>query len=163
VGFIVLILAAVVLAVVQHGELVRWPWAPDLPLALVAWTIVAGNARSLLVRAWLVGAMRDIIDPASLCFHAVAYTLLAVAFLPVRAVVYRGRGLGWAALAFSGSLILRWADRWWIGLPPFASFTEGIAIATTTALAALFIGWLLGGLPTWLRPVASGEADRQLR
>lgn len=162
-GFFVLILLAVVAAMVQHGTLVHWPVAPDLPLALAAWTIVGGGARWMLVRAWLVGAMRDLADPASLCFHAVAYTLFALLFLPARGVIYRGRGTGWAVLAAGSSLVLRLADRWWIGIDPFADFTLGLLEALLTGLAALAIGWLFSGLPTWVRPMEAGEADRQLR
>lgn len=162
-GFVVLVIVALMAASVQHGYLVDWPVAPDLPLALAAWAIAGGGARWMLLRAWLVGAMRDLADPASLCFHAVAYTVFALLFLPVRGVVYRGRGISWAFLASGGSLTLRWADRWWIGLDPFADFTTGLLVAICTGLAALAIGWLMQGLPIWLRPVETGETDRQLR
>jgi hypothetical protein len=128
-------------------------------LALAAWTIVGGGGRWMLVRAWLVGAARDIVDPGSLCFHAIAYTVIALLFLPVRGSIYRGRGVGWAAVAATGSLILRFADRWWIGLEPWGQFMVGITVAANTALAALMIGWLLNGLPHWIRPVESGEAE----
>ncbi len=79
----------------------------------------------------------------------------------MRGVVYRGRATGWLAIAASSSLILRMVDRWWIGLNPGGDVLIALVVAAETAIAALIIGWLLGGLPKWLRPVESGEADLQ--
>ena len=56
---------AVIAAVLQHARLAAWPVAPDLPLALVAWAVVVGEAQAWMWRVWLVGALRDPIDPGS--------------------------------------------------------------------------------------------------
>ena len=62
----------------QHGWLANAPLAPDLPLALAGWLLAAGGGRVLL-RAWLVGLLADLADPASTCAHAVAIPLAALA------------------------------------------------------------------------------------
>lgn len=158
-GLVLFFILALFLTVLQHGPLATLSWAPDLPLAFAAWIIASGGTRWMLVRAWGVGAIRDCLDPASLCFHAVAYVAIAAGFLPFRGVVYRGRGTAWVGLAMAASLGLRWIDRWWIGLPPFSDFLAGLVVALSTGLAAVAMGWLFTDLPAWIRPVEQGEAE----
>ena len=96
----VLLLIALALCLVQYSWLARWPVTPDLPLALAAWAMVDGTEEGVLWRAWLVGVVADFVDPGSEYFHAIAFLLLALAYLPVRSLVFRTRSTGWAPTAF---------------------------------------------------------------
>jgi hypothetical protein len=163
VGYAVLFAIAVVVALVQHGLLATWSFAPDLPLALVAWSVVAGNAGSMALRAWLVGLARDLIDPGSLCFHTVAYLALALAFLPVRSHIHHGRAAGWMVFAASSCLLLLLIDRAFAGVRIWLPVSPLIMTVVLTALFTWPVGWALQGLPAFLRPTGeSHDAKRGL-
>lgn len=157
-GQVVLFIIAVLVALVQHGLLATVPLAPDLPLALAAWAVVAGGESGLLVRAWLVGMARDLIDPGSLCFHTFAYFLLALAFLPVRRLVHHDRAAGWMAYAALSYMALTVFDRWLAGMSVWWPLASLLAVAGATALASVALGWTLSGLPKALRPTANLSA-----
>lgn len=151
------LLLAVLAAVVQHSLLAAWWWTPDLPLALAAWAMVDGDEDGVVIRALLLGMVRDLVDPGSEWFHAAAYAGLAIAFLPVRGYLFRTRGLAWALWAAICSLLLAGID----ALSTLFSAFDPLAVvcgALGTALAAMPIGWLFGGLPRPLRPVGVGGA-----
>jgi hypothetical protein len=158
VGFVILLLLAVLAAIVQHGTLATAPLAPDLPLALLAWAVVAGDERALLVRAWSIGLIRDVIDPGSVAFHTLAYFGLALAFLPLRQVVFHGRAAAWIGWAVMASLLLAILDRALGGIPLEASWLPSVTVACGTGATTLGIGWLFGGLPKALRPVGGPGA-----
>jgi hypothetical protein len=152
-GHVVLFVVALVTALLQHGLLATLPVAPDLPLALVAWAVVAGGEVGVLQRAWLVGLARDLVDPGSLCFHTIAYFALALAFLPVRSLIHHGRSAGWMGYAAVSCLVITLADRWLAGIRVWWPLTPLLGVIALTALATLPIGWILMGLPKVIRPI----------
>ncbi len=143
-------------AVVQQGRLVLDPGAPDMPLALAAWGMVDGDEDGVLPRAWIAGFCVDLIDPGSVCFHLVGFTLLALAFLPVRRLLFRTRGLAWALWALVCTLVLAVADHRLAGLavPWRACWTT----ALMTAVAAIAIGGFFAWIPAELRPLGKAGA-----
>lgn len=157
-GYLTLFIVAVVVAVVQHSALASLPIAPDLPLALVAWAVVAGGESGVLLRAWLVGVARDVVDPGSLCFHTVVYFLIALAFLPARRLVHHGRFAGWMAYAAVSCIVITLADRWLVGMRVWWPMAPVLAVAALTAVATIPIGWTLTGLPKAIRPSADAAA-----
>jgi hypothetical protein len=157
VRYVVLAIIALALSLLQYGWLARSQVTPDLPLALAAWAMVDGTEDGVLWRAWLVGLLADLIDPGSDCFHAVAFLLLALAYLPVRSLVFRTRVAGWGGWAAICSLLLAIGDGWVGGFGDSTWKTMALA-AAETALAAMAIGWLFGGLPGALQPVGRGGA-----
>jgi hypothetical protein len=122
------------------------------------WAVVAGRPTWSLLRAWMVGVACDLIDPASIIFHTVAYSVFAVIFLPLRGAIHRRRAAAWSGMAAALSLILHVADRVLVGVPLGGDFARGMLSAGCTALVILPLGWLLGGLPNVLRPIESGGA-----
>ncbi len=130
------IAVALVLAVIQHARLAALPGVPDLPLALVAWAVVVGEPQAWMWRVWLVGAVRDGVDPGSQWFHAGAHLVLVVVLLPLRRWL---PGVGWLALLLTGagaSAFLQGLDilvsgrggwHWWSGLLS-ALLTGGCAV-----------------------------------
>jgi hypothetical protein len=158
VGFIVLLVLAALLSMLQHGLLATADAAPDLPLALLAWAVVAGDERRLLVRAWAIGLIRDCVDPGSVAFHTVAYFALALIFLPLRQMVFHGRAVAWIGWAVAASLLLTGVDRLLAGMALGAPWTNAALIAGTTGAATLALGWVLGGLPKAVRPIAEAGA-----
>ena len=157
-GFVILLLLALLLSMVQHGLLATVPGGPDLPLALLAWAVVAGDERRLLLRAWSIGLVRDVIDPGSVVFHTVSYFALALIFLPLRQMVFHGRVAAWMGWAIAASLLLTAVDRMLGGIPPSAAWTPALVVALGTGLATLAIGWLFSGLPKVLRPLPDAGA-----
>ena len=153
VGFVVLLLLALLLSLVQHGSLATVPTAPDLPLARLAWAVVAGDERLLLLRAWSIGLIRDCLDPGSVVFHTTAYFALALVFLPLRQMVFYGRAVAWIGWAVGASLLLTAVDRLLGGIALNAPWGPALVIAAMTGGATLAIGWLFGGLPKVLRPL----------
>lgn len=151
-----LALIAIVLAVIQHGALAHLIAAPDLPLALAAWAMVDGDERWLLVRAWMIGTIRDAIDPGSVCFHAIGCLLLAIGMLGLRGILFRARGAAWGAWGAACVFAVHGFDRWWSG--GGGGMGALVATALLTALATVGLGWLLGGLPGPLRPVPRAGA-----
>ena len=152
-GFAVLLVLALLLALLQHGLLATQPSAPDLPLALLAWVVVAGDERRLLLRAWSIGLIRDVIDPGSVVFHTAGYFALALVFLPLRQMVFHGRAVAWIGWAVGASLLLTAIDRLLGGIALGAPWTQALMVALATGLATLAIGWLFGGLPKVIRPL----------
>lgn len=157
-GFVVLLVLALLLSMLQHGLLATAPVAPDLPLALLAWVVVAGDERRLLVRAWSIGLIRDLVDPGSVAFHTVAYFALAIIFLPLRQVVFHGRAVGWIGWAVCASLLLTGVDRLLAGVALGAPWRGALLIAGSTGLTTLALGWVLVGLPKPMRPVEESAA-----
>ncbi len=152
-----LALIALALSLLQYSWLARWPVVPDLPLALAAWAMVDGTEQGVLWRAWLIGVVVDFVDPGSEYFHAIVYLLLALAYLPVRSLVFRTRSTGWASWAAVCSLLAAAADGWCSGFGD-ATWRTMLLGAGETALAAMAVGWLFGGLPGALHPVGRGGA-----
>lgn len=154
-GAVVFLFIAVVLVVLQHTLFAGIPLAPDLPLALVAWAVVDGGERGVLVRAWIVGLIRDCVDPGSTCFHTVAYFTLALVFLPMRAVVFHSRGVAWMLWAAVASVLLTAIDAGFIaGVAP--RWPPMLVGALFTGLATLPMAWLLKVLPRDLHPIGHG-------
>jgi hypothetical protein len=164
-------LIALLLCCLQQSVLSAWTFAPDLPLALAAWAMVDGDDDGVLVRAWIVGLTRDLIDPGSglgyglgngggsilnECFHTMAYSGLGVCALALRTFVFRSRSIGWAGWAFAAALILGILDDRLGGVG--VQWLVLFANAGMTALAAMALGWLLGDLPEPYRPIGHGGA-----
>ncbi len=148
---------ALMLAGVQYAWLSTWPWAPDLVLALAAWGMVDGVDKGVPVRAFLAGAIADVVDPGSESFHLVTFLALAALYLPIRSFMFRGRFAGWALWGFVAAMLVGLADR---ALAGSGETTLGTLLlqALLTALVAGGIGWLMRGLPEALRPVAKAGA-----
>lgn len=157
VRYAVLVLIALMLGLLQYGPLARLPLAPDLLLAFAAWAMVDGTEDGVLMRAWLIGMVADALDPGSLTFHTLGFLALALAYLPVRDLIFRTRFTGWAGWAAICALTLALADGWVGG---FGDATGGRILGNTvlTAIAAMGIGWLFGSLPTAVQPVGRGGA-----
>ena len=157
VRYVVLIVIAFCFAVLQYGWLAHWITGPDLLIALAAWIMVDGTEDGVLMRAWVVGLVADMIDPGSDCFHSLMFLGLALAYLPVRSLVFRSRMTGWAAWAMICSLLSNLIDGWIGG---FGDATGGTMWLSSlwTAAAAVAIGWLFRGLPAKLQPVGKGGA-----
>ena len=155
--YLVLIVIALALAVVQYGWWSRWVSGPDLMLALAAWAMVDGTEEGVVMRAWVIGLIADVIDPGSICFHALMFLGLGVAYLPLRSVIFRSRITGWGAWAMIGSLLSNLVDGWVAG---FGDATGGSMLVASlwTGAAAMGLGWLLRGLPGPLQPVGKGGA-----
>ncbi len=155
--YLVLIVIAFALAVLQYGWLARWVSGPDLLMALAAWAMVDGTEDGVVMRAWLIGLVADVIDPGSVYFHALLFLGLGVGYLPVRSVVFRSRITGWGAGAMIGSLVGNLIDGWVGGFGDATGWSMMVS-SLWTALAAMGLGWLLRGLPNALQPVGKGGA-----
>src|SRR3954470_14155067 len=138
-GWVVLVALSVICSVLQHSWLAQWPLAPDLPLALLAWMVVDGTDDGVLIRAFVIGLIRDCVDPGSVYFHTFAYFGLALAFMPARTLVFRTRAAGWATFAMLASMLLTNLDRWLTGGD--ANVLVLLAVAMLTALATFPLGW----------------------
>ncbi len=154
---VVLLIIALALSLVQYSWLALWPVTPDLPLALAAWAMVDGTEEGVLWRAWLIGVVADFVDPGSEYFHAIAFLLLALAYLPVRSLVFRTRSTGWASWAAVCSLAVALADGWIAGFGD-STWKTMLLGAGETAVCAMAVGWLFGGLPGTWQPVGKGGA-----
>jgi hypothetical protein len=154
---VMLILIALALGILQYGCFAPWITGPDLLLAFAAWAMVDGTEEGMLVRAWLIGLVADMLDPGSTCFHALTFLTLGIMYLPLRAVIFRSRITGWAAWAFIGSLTCNLIDGWTAGFGD-ATGSSMLLSALWTALSAMGIGWLFRGLPGPLQPVGKGGA-----
>ena len=157
-GFAVLLMLALLASLLQHGLLATLPTAPDLPLALLAWAVVAGDERLLLLRAWAIGLIRDLVDPGSVVFHTAAYLGLALIFLPMRQMVFHGRAVAWIGWAVAASLLLTAVDRMLSGVGLGAPWRTAAIIAGLTGAMTLAIGWIFSGLPKVLRPLPDAGA-----
>jgi hypothetical protein len=156
VSYVILILVATLLCCLQHAGLAVVPVVPDLPLALAAWVMIDGSDRGVLMRAWLVGLIRDLIDPGSVYFHTILYLLLALAFVPARAFVFHSRAVAWFGWAMICSLIASLIDRKISGAGDF-SFGAIVLMALMTGVAVVPMAMILRLLPRPLRPVGQGR------
>lgn len=154
--YLFLALLALVIAMVQHARLVEPAWAPDLPVALLAWVVAAGHEDRAPLRAWLIGTARDLVDPASLAFHAVLYTVLSVALVPVTRLVQQQHAFGWLLWAACAVLLVELVDLF-VGGRAGPGLGATVLAALLTGFAACVIGWLLAGLPERLRPLSERE------
>ncbi len=153
-AFLVLALSVCLL---QHSLLGNLRFVPDLPLALAMWAMVDGDEDGFIQRAWLVGVVRDLIDPAGGCFHSAAYLLLAAAYLPLRGIFFRTRGAGWGTVTFAAAIVVPGLDglvSGWGDLSPL----QVVANAALTAGVAVCFGWVCNGLPPALSPVGKAGA-----
>jgi len=164
VRFVVLAVVALVLCLIQHAVFARYAFCPDLVVALLAWAVVDGVEHGVVARAWLIGAIRDLTDPLAelpgrvSCFWSVAFLLLALAFLPVRGLVFRSRGAAWAAWALLAYPVLAIADHLlFAGMAVWEPWPMAIS-ALLTAIATLPIGGVLGRLPGRWHPVGLAGA-----
>jgi hypothetical protein len=148
---------ALLACLVQHGVLATWWWAPDLPLALAAWAMVDGDEDGVPLRAGLVGLIRDVVDPGSLCFHVLVLSAAACAFLFLRPLLFRGRALAWGLWAALLTTVVLGLDLLISGPGDLRPATAPLVVVGT-ALTTMLLGWLLAGLPGWLRPVARAGA-----
>ncbi|HYE05534.1 MAG TPA: hypothetical protein VEL07_08380 [Planctomycetota bacterium] len=155
-GWVILVVLSLICAVLQHSWLAQWPLAPDLPLALLAWMVVDGSDDGVLIRAFVVGLVRDCVDPASVCFHTFAYFVLALAFLPARPLVFRTRTVGWAAFAALATVLLLSLDRLTGGGD--ATVVVVLAIAILTAASTWPLGWPWRFVPGSMHPAGKGGA-----
>ncbi len=151
---------ALSLCCLQHGRLASYAIGPDLPLALAAWAMVDGDDEGVLLRAWITGICRDLVDPGAEygkeCFYTIAYGSLGLAFTPVRNYLFRSRAIGWGGWALACYLVVAIADHRLAGVS--IPWRVVFANALLTALAAMAIGWLLSGLPERYRPLGEGGA-----
>ncbi len=155
-----LVAVSIALACLQHGCLASWTIAPDLPLALAAWAMIHGDDDGVVLRPWLIGLCRDLVDPGTQDggdhFYLIAYGMMGLVFMPLRAWLFRSRATargGWAA---HGSVVLARGDARLGGM--HMRLLPTVLVALATALAAIALGWLLAGLPRPLRPVRAGGA-----
>lgn len=155
--FAVFVLIAIALCLVQYSLLARCWWLPDLPLALAAWAMVDGPEEGVLPRVMAVGVLQDAAEPGSSCFHLVAYVLLALGMLVLRDFLFRTRTLAWALSAAAVSLLATLMDCLVSGAGDVLPWRLWI-MALGAAGACIALGWLLGGLPQRLRPVARAGA-----
>lgn len=138
------LILALSVCVLMHARLAAWPVAPDLPLALAAWAVVVGEARAWMWRVWLIGPLRDAIDPGSQWFHAGAHLVLVLGLLPTRRWL---PGLPWLALLVTGaglSLAVQGLDILVGGRGGWTVLTGG-SNALLTGLVAVICGRLVPG------------------
>jgi hypothetical protein len=135
------ILVALVLCVVQHTCLAGWTITPDLPLALAAYAVVAGLAQPWILRLWIIGPIRDVLDPGSEWFHAGVHVLFLLAVLPTQRWL---PGPRWLALIVAGTslALLHQALDILIGGPGAWRWWSGSLNALLTGGAAMAFGWL---------------------
>lgn len=136
-------LAAWLAAVLQHTVLAAWPGAPDLPLALAAWALAAGEERRWPWRVWLAGALRDGVDPAAQGFHAIAHALLVPLLALARPWLPAPRPLRAACAALLIGAVVLVLDAL-VGRAGGAGWHVAAALAFTAGLAAL-AAWLTPG------------------
>lgn len=131
-------------ATVFHARLAAWPVAPDLSLALAAWAVVVGGERHWLWRVWLLGPLRDLIDPGAVWFHAGTHLVLVAALLPLRRWL---PGLPWLALLVAGaglSLLAQGVDALVSGTGGWSPW-RGVADALLTGGVAVLCGRIAPG------------------
>jgi hypothetical protein len=143
--------------VLMHAWLAAWPIAPDLPTALVAFALIGGQERGLLLRAWLVGVVRDAVDPGSTWFYTAGYLLIALCYLPVRNHLFQTRWAAWASTGAACAIGIEALDGLVGGYGGHGVWTIAAQTALT-ALATAGIGWLLADLPRELRPMGDSGA-----
>ena len=155
--FVVLIIIATALAVLQYSWFGAYPAAPNLLLALAAWAMVDGTQQGVIPRAWVIGTIADVFDPGSVVFHALTFITLAIIYLPIRSLIFRSRMTGWASWAFIATILVHLCDGWIAGFGDGSGWNM-IFSAMGTAMVAVAFGWLLKGLPEVLQPVGKGGA-----
>jgi hypothetical protein len=100
--------------------------------------------------------IRDLVDPGSVYFHTILYLLLALAFVPARAFVFRSRAAGWFGWAMICSLIVSLIDRRISGAGDY-SFGAIVLTAFMTGVVTVPMAMILRLLPGSLRPVGKGR------
>ena len=155
--YLILVFIALMLGLLQYGPLAQLPFPPDLLLAFAAWAMVDGTEDGVLMRAWLIGMVADGLDPGSVTFHSIGFLTLALVYLPVRDLIFRTRVTGWAGWAATCALALALADGWISGFGD-ATAWRILGQVALTAVVAMGIGWLFGGLPMAVQPVGRGGA-----
>jgi len=152
VRFAVLALVVLVAALFQYGPAQVWNPFPDLVLACAAWAIVAGREEELLPRAWLIGGIADLVDPASAVFHLIFFAAAALAFVPLRPFLFHSHAsslaLGAVLLLCAEYLMVGLVGGWWAAL-------DGgwFAVAGLTVAAAIALGWLFEVIPEGWHPL----------
>jgi hypothetical protein len=157
VRWIVLITIAFMLGLLHYSWTAQWISGPDLLLALAAWAMVDGTEDGMVMRAWVIGLIADMIDPGSECFHALMFLGLAVIYLPLRSVIFRTHVTSWAAWAFICTMLSALIDGWISGIGDARGLVLLVS-ALWTAVAAMVIGGLFRGLPVPLHPIGKGGA-----
>jgi hypothetical protein len=152
--FLILASAA---ALVQTSVFAAFPIMPELPLALAAWAMIDGTEDGMLVRVWVTGLLYDLVDPGSVCFHAVAYLILAMALLPIRHLWFRRRVTGWAVWAAICSLLVTAIDGW-LGGWGDTTWAVASAQALLTGAGAATLGWMVAVIPHPWHPLGQGGA-----
>ncbi len=153
-SYVVLVLLA---AFIDHAWLSAWWWTPELSIALAAWGMVDGDEQGVIWRALLAGVARDLVDPAGDGFHTLVFTGLGFGFLALRRFLFRTRFAAWAVGALLCVVVERLLDGLVSGVGDLG-WRSLLAVGMGTALAAMIIGWLFGGLPRALRPIGVGGA-----
>lgn len=149
---IVLCAVAFLLALVQASTLNRWVAGPDLPLAFVIWSMVAGRRDDLVLRTWLLGLTIDLIVADAAGYHLILCFGAALLFHPVKPFLYHDRVVSWI---FGGMFVLVWQHLchglWFGWFPPF---NAGLVAAWINTIAAtIVIGWLSRAVPERLHPL----------
>ncbi len=137
---LVVAVLALLAALWQCGPLALWPVAPDLSAALAACLVVRTENHRLLLNLWVIGLIRDVVDPAATIVYAILFIVAAVGLIGAD---QRLRGLGLARVPVIAAILalgLRLAEIWWAGLG--AETPQGLLLRTllTAAVASgLFI------------------------
>ena len=155
VRMLVWILCGLTASVLFHARLAGWVVAPDLPLALVAWAVVCGDTHVWMLRVWIIGPLRDLVDPGSQWFHAGAHLLLVAALIPLRRWIPSNIWIALLAVGVGASLSTQALDVVISGRGGW-DVLIGITDAALTGLLAMVFGWLV---PKPKRTVTIDEAD----
>ena len=132
---VVVAILALLAALWQCGPLALWPVAPDLGAAVAAYLVTRVDNHRLLLRLWVVGLMRDVIDPGATIVYGLLYIVAALGLTAARDHLPSWVVARVSVVAAALALILRLADIWWsgmggespVGLLLRALFTAGVA------------------------------------
>ncbi len=152
--FLLMVLCA---CLAQVSVLASYPLMPELPLALVAWAMIDGTEEGVLGRSWVTGLVYDLLDPGAFWFHAVAFTGIALALLPMRNLLFRRRWAAWAGWAAVCTLVMAAID----GAAGGWGDTDAWVLAAQillNATAAAGLGWLMAVIPHPWHPLGRGGA-----
>lgn len=150
-----LLFLALLLAVLDTTLVVGRSWPLSLSLALAGWLTIASPQEWVLLRLCVVGIVVDTVIPGSHRYHAVLFVVMGLLFLPFRNLVFHGQAFAWAAWAAALVIADAVAVRA-LGYGPLRP--DILAMAVGTAATAMFMGWLIDGLPRALHPVGNERA-----